>query len=473
MLGMVNTLVPGVSTLTDTVRYFSMYWAIGEFADRKKCDASESLTLIRRAEVALAWASLLEPVSGRGLHGADTLGGLLKKGKTDGLADTGPGSYSPRTWGYWSQYKGSAVVLGLATTERDALRSGPRECPAAIRDMFRPLLEIVDSRSPTHDDVQTIRYLADIGPTSADIPAMRKLMTAGVNTGGPSAAITGNDRTRRSTLRILARSVQLNPGHPGWSDFLTAGVAYGEHIDQDPVLLDESDRAQAWRGLLLRRLSVGSWRILWSALVDRVRDQRDPMTRSQLHDWISDKLPAVTVEDYLANCPDTVDLAGLPAPAEDTVAATKADVIEAAITVLLLGSLRTEQLTGRALAGFGGGSPSRRLFLDPWWVAARRREYLTHPMNELGRVLVDDMLAQSRRVSLRKMRIRSDGRMILPTKLHEREGWYFAGRREGSGNVGLRAHQLGTIGTQLGLFGEVEGKPVVTDVGCEYLDLPS
>ena len=61
------------------------------------------------------------------------------------------------------------------------------------------------------------------------------------------------------------------------------------------------------------------------------------MTRSQLHDWISDKLPAVTVEDYLANCPDTVDLAGLPAPAEDTVAATKADVIEAAITVLLLG----------------------------------------------------------------------------------------------------------------------------------------
>ena len=154
---MVNTLVPGVSTLTDTVRYFSMYWAIGEFADRKKCDASESLTLIRRAEVALAWASLLEPVSGRGLHGADTLGGLLKKGKTDGLADTGPGSYSPRTWGYWSQYKGSAVVLGLATTERDALRSGPRECPAAIRDMFRPLLEIVDSRSPTHDDVQTIR----------------------------------------------------------------------------------------------------------------------------------------------------------------------------------------------------------------------------------------------------------------------------------------------------------------------------
>ena len=102
----------------------------------------------------------------------------------------------------------------------------------------------------------------------------------------------------------------------------------------------------------------------------------------------------------------------------------------------------------------------------------RRREYLAHPMNELGRVLVDDMLAQSRRVQLRKMRIRTDGRMILPTKLHEREGWYFAGRQRAQAMSVCERTNYGTSAPSRGL-GEVEGKPVVTDVGCEYLDLPS
>ena len=68
-------------------------------------------------------------------------------------------------------------------------------------------------------------------------------MAAGVSAGIllRSPATTG----RTGTLRILARWVQLNPGpSPRMEDFLTPR-RYGQYIDQDPVLLDESDRAQA------------------------------------------------------------------------------------------------------------------------------------------------------------------------------------------------------------------------------------
>ena len=54
---MVDTLVPGVSTLTRSARYFSLYWALADYAGRHDLDAAACRQLVLRSEVALAWLS--------------------------------------------------------------------------------------------------------------------------------------------------------------------------------------------------------------------------------------------------------------------------------------------------------------------------------------------------------------------------------------------------------------------------------
>ncbi|PRC54462.1 hypothetical protein C6A85_48640, partial [Mycobacterium sp. ITM-2017-0098] len=76
MLNRVSLLVPGVTSLTTIARYYSFYWALAEFAGAGELDTSGCRALVRNAEVALAWASVLDPdsgdLSGDGrMHGAD------------------------------------------------------------------------------------------------------------------------------------------------------------------------------------------------------------------------------------------------------------------------------------------------------------------------------------------------------------------------------------------------------------------
>ncbi|PRC46223.1 hypothetical protein C6A85_91170 [Mycobacterium sp. ITM-2017-0098] len=146
--------------------------------------------------------------------------------------------------------------------------------------------------------------------------------------------------------------------------------------------------------------------------------------------------------------------------------------VEAWIGILLLGAFRLEHFEGEVLSAFLGGSAHRRVYLDPHWVHGQYTEYRSRSLGDFACALVDDMLAQSHRVALRKMRVESNGQMILPTKLHEREGRWFAESPEGAGNIGVRADQVGQICTQLGIFSTSDDVPTVTPVGRELLGLP-
>jgi hypothetical protein len=278
--------------------------------------------------------------------------------------------------------------------------------------------------------------------------------------------------TRRATLRILARAVQLRPDAGSWTGALRESVAHGDAVRSDPVLTTEQ-RALAWRGVLLRHHSVGAWRYLWASLVDEVRTAGGSATRADLHAWISAAVPATTVRSFLADCPATTDAAGDPRPAEQEVIDGRPP-LESDLAVLLMGGRRLDELTGRALAGFlGRGSRGRGQFLDPRWVAFRHREHHDRPLAERARAFVDDMLAQSRRVALRKLRVEANGRMTLFTRLHERNGRYFADEPEGSDNVGLRIPQLGFLAEQLGLLVDGPEEMAVTPLGAELLELHS
>jgi hypothetical protein len=162
VLRMVNVLVPGVSTLSESARHDALHWALAHLCGTVGYDASMCRTIVRRAESALAWASLVNPETGEltgpaTMHGADTVRRLLAQAPADQVRDLLPDSYSPRSSGYWSQHKGPAKTLGIAGTDKNALRPGRRPCPPQLRDMFAPLFAIVTHRQ-SNPQISSISY---------------------------------------------------------------------------------------------------------------------------------------------------------------------------------------------------------------------------------------------------------------------------------------------------------------------------
>ncbi|RAV08196.1 hypothetical protein DQP55_19710 [Mycolicibacterium sp. GF69] len=471
VLRMVSVLVPGISTLSDSALHFALYWALADFASAHDSDAAGCRTLIRRAESALAWASLISPttgdLSGPGhLHGADTVRKLLADGLADRLSEVGAQTYSDRVAGFWSQYIGPATTVGLVTTDKNALRVGRRRCPDAILDMFAPLTEIIAARPVTSDDLPDILPIAHGGPSAPYVAPLREVMTA-----SGAAEWTGDDQTRRATLRIFCRAVQLQPGQSDWRRVAYDGIAYGEQLTSDVIFQQEGARAAAWRGLLLRHRFVGAWRLWWARLVDEVREAPEPVQRNELHDWVREQMPEGQLGAFLADLPPTVDAASHPLPAEDDLA--ERGELEKALATLLLGARRLGELEGEALAAFRGGRQApRRAYLDPLWVGSRASEASHETVRDFASLIVDDMLAQSHRIALSKLEVTAGGRIVLPTKLAEREGRYFALGTEGAYNIGFRAESLGRIAHQLGMLSSDADGFAVTEVGSSVMGLP-
>lgn len=475
VLSTVGLLMPGVTSLTTIARYYAFYWALAEFADSRDLDVSACRSLVRNAEVTLAWASAIDPASGnltgpRSMHGADAVVRLLQLGRAEHLARVGAGSYSERSWGFWSQYGGSSVVLKIAATDKYAIRRGTRSCPTRVKQMFEQMLQLCAVRPPDAADIDDYVALTTMNEASPDIEPLRELLSATVMRVHDPNDWLPSDIMRRSTLRILARSAQISPNSKGWQFTLTDGVAYGDRIDNDLVFVEERRQAEAWRGMLLRRHSVGAWRRLWSALVAEVLRAAEPATRDELHEWIRGQVGSGSVSKFADNLPP-VQAGGHPSPAEEIVYENYSGV-EAWIGVLLVGAFRLAHLNDEVLSAFLGGSARRRVYLDPYWVHGQYTEYQSRSLGDFACALVNDMLAQSHRVALRKMRIETNGQMILPTKLHEREGRWFAESEEGGANIGVRANQVGQICEQLGMFAQSQGAPAVTFEGRECLGLP-
>ena len=467
---MVSVLVPGISTLSESALHFALYWALADLASSNQYDSATCQNLIRRAESALAWASLVSPdtgdLTGPGhLHGADTVRRLLADGLADRLSEVGPESYSERASGFWSQYKGPATTLGVVVTDKNALRQGPRQCPEAILGMFAPLLDIIVNRPITGDDLSDVLPIAHAGPTAPFIAPLRKVVAA-----AGAGDWTGDDQTRRATLRIFCRATQLQPGQHDWRRIAYGAIAYGHQLAIDTVFQQEGGRAAAWRGLLLRHRFVGAWRLLWARLVDEVREAADPMRRDQLHDWIRGQMPEGQLAAFFSDLPPVADAAGHPRPAEDDLAGR--GEIETAMATLLLGARRLGDLDGEALAAFRGGRQAPlRAYLDPLWVSTRAAAASKGTTQDFAALIVDDMLAQSHRIALSKLEVTADGRIELPTKLAEREGRYFALAAEGAYNIGFRAETFGSIARQLGVLSYDDGF-TVTDLGRTTMGLP-
>ncbi|MGW3520208.1 hypothetical protein [Streptomyces hydrogenans] len=467
---LVDRLVPGVSSVTKYARYYTLYAAVAAEAGRRSLDAVECRALLRRAEALLAAAQISRSPDGipAGLfpHGHDGVRPALSP--DDGLdLDRAARDYSPRAWGFWSQYTAPAQILGIVEAGGEGLRPGRHPCPAEVRELFAPLLALAAAGRPAARPAE----LAEAGraalgePCEAEREWLAALLTATAGGAHRADAWEATDRTRRATLRVLARSVVLHGGDsPAMA--LRETVAFGPLLAEDPVL-SAIPEAAAWRGLLLRHYSVSAWRRLWADLVAEVGADDGPdgardRSAADLRDWLCDRVPDGTVARALDELGPVQDHFGHPLPVERQLLDDRGraepwrDVL-----VLLTGGLRarraetgthpTDRRSAAVRRAFLG---DRKEFLDPRWTAGLLREYEFRPARDLASRLVDDMLAQSRRVALRKLRVdpRTGGYRLF-SRLHLRDDdRYYRLGEESKAEIGLRVHPLASVARQLGLL---------------------
>ncbi|MGW2089788.1 hypothetical protein [Streptomyces sp. NPDC001880] len=457
-----------MSSVTKYARYYALYAAAAAEAERRDLDAQSCRDLLRRAEVLLAAVQIARSPGGipDGLfpHGHDGVHPRLSA--DDGLdLDRTAGAYSPRSWGFWSQYGAPAQVLGTVEYDRGGIRPGRHACPAEVRELFAPLLALAGSRRTQvrPAELQEAGAAALGESCTAERDWLASLLTAtrdGIHHPGEWQA---TDRTRRATLRVLARAVELRRGD-SYTGALREAVAFGPLLADDPVLSAVPEAAR-WRGLLLRHYSVSAWRRLWADLVTEVGTQDgqnggQDRSAAELRAWLCDQVPAGTVEEAISELGPVHDRAGHSVPLEARLLQEEPAPWRD-IRVLLVGGLRArdgadgthphrDTLFAGVRRAFLG---DRREFLDPMWVEALMREYCDRPVRDLASRLADDMLAQSRRVALRKLRYDPQtGGLKIFSRLHMRNDRYFRIGEESRAEIGIRIPQLGSIGRQLGLF---------------------
>ncbi|GAA4061873.1 hypothetical protein [Actinomadura miaoliensis] len=479
ILRVVELLVPGISTVTRYIRYYALYSALAAHAARQGLDGAACQRLLRRCEVVLAGVSLVHdhPERWPGMaHGIDrvrlSLGDQLELQPVAGVADK-ERSYSPRPWGFWAQYGGPSTTLGTISIDDGALRPGRHACPVEVRELFTPLVRAADS-----DLLPTARLgeLASLAMQAADLPEvpwLRGLFTAKREGRHDPQTWEPDDRRRRATFRMFGRATLLHGSQAGgnWEECVRSAVAFGDQVENDPVL-SALPHVLGWRGLLLRNYSVSAWRRLWAGLVRSIGSAEGEADRShdELRAWLVDEMPDASLRVVLNELPDTM-AGGHPAPAERQVLETAGDRRDPLVNVklLLLGGLRERDLTGEARATFLGTSND---ILNPLWVSRLIVDHIDRPMHDLAERLVDDMLTQSRRVALAKMRPDGSGRMRVFSRIHERGGRYYKTGDEGDGDIGTRLHQVADFARQLGLVALADdGTATVTPLGLELLEV--
>jgi hypothetical protein len=254
--------------------------------------------------------------------------------------------------------------------------------------------------------------------------------------------------TRRQTLRVLSRCVQLTEVREVSQD-VSGFLAYDTAVSSDPVLNGTLITAQ-WRGLILRNHSVGAWRELWAWLVNGI----DGLTsRDTLGDQFADALSDQAVVSFSEDLPPTRTADGWPAPAELDADLAEADWPEWCLGILLLGARRSSELAGHELSGFQGTDPNDVFEeLSPAWLAVQVDVWRDRPVRDFARWLAEIMINRSQRLASRKTRPDKNGVLKVPSRVYLRDGFIFRDSPETGGRPSLRLGQLAGVLAGVGLL---------------------
>lgn len=454
-------LLPGTTTVTTLARYYSLHAFLATVAEDRGLAWDDAIDLLRRCEIVAAGATIVAPPKpgDEKPHGYDT---IRPRMDADGHLDVAglsarPGGYSDQRSGFLPAYIGSENDLGLIVGNR--LIPGPRADRTVLAEAFDGLADLASKDRVEFGELEAVPHLSiNSLAVAADGPWLARVL-CGVDQPNANA----NDEVRNDTARLLARALLIDPVGSPLESFRRL-VMYGPALAEDPIA-SQLPVAMAWRGCLFRHQSVGAWRILWHWTVDQIVGETEP---NELVDRMAAALPDGTLTDFLAALPATVDAGSHPLPAEDDLRGQELAPPTLALGILALGAQRFDELTDRARDGFADSRPT---VLSPLWMRNWLADRQHQAMRAVAADLVDVLLDRAKRVAFRKMRIRPDGTIWLPTRVHERNGLLYAVGRETARNVGIRLEQYARILTSLGVLEQSAGTTVVSDLGVELLEV--
>lgn len=438
----VTRLVPGVTTVTVHARYYTLHGLVAYQANEDSLTLPDAQNLLRRCEVVMGAASLVDEAPEARLYGKPHGFAAMHQVSAGGDLDVDEVSrrdaYSTSAWGFRGPYLGAERILGIIA-RGSTWKPGKRYDQNAVRAALESLFELAAQHTVT------AAQLRQVAPQISIYRCAHA--TDGLWLGGLLCdAETAQDRRRRTTLQLIARVIDTHAAE-SLNESIIQAVAFGNFIATDPVV-SGSDESAMWRGVLLRNFSVGAWRRLWAWLVDQVYDGV-ALTDSALEDRFAEELPTATVDEMLAALPSLADAEGNPVPAEQMIRTEPVTKVHRELQILACGALRSEELQGITRTVFTRATGDD---LDPVWMRERLRHSGPQSVRDFGRELVRDVLAKSRRVSLSKAEVRNDGTLWIPSRLHQRGEELVATAREGRGDVGTRLPQLASIAAACGIF---------------------
>ena len=141
----VTRLVPGVTSVTVHARYYALHGLLAHQAAEENLSGPEAQTLLRRCEVVMGAASLVDDSAtatfyGRP-HGADAMQQVSSGGNLDVDAVSCRGAYSSSDWGFRGPYLGAERVLGIVDAGT-TWKPGKRFDHNAARPVLGALLEL-------------------------------------------------------------------------------------------------------------------------------------------------------------------------------------------------------------------------------------------------------------------------------------------------------------------------------------------
>jgi hypothetical protein len=286
----VGDYVPGLTAVTAHARYYSLHpWVAAQAADAGLDDAGVA-DLLRRVEVTVAWASSHHESHHAELpaaHGRDALVRHISGGTLNLAAASQQGQYSPRRLGFLeSAYSNPENTVGVLLA---GPRAGPRFSSAARAGTGANLIGLLDTARANEltegdgRDGAAAGWCVCCARLGDEGAWLRDLFAA--NLPGPSA-MRGEDKTRRHTLELLARSIAHQGAGPppadstpeaeagaeptGTEAILRQALLFSGPLEQSPAAEGLVEFAEHWRGLLLRHYTVTAWRRLWADVVNTV-----------------------------------------------------------------------------------------------------------------------------------------------------------------------------------------------------------
>lgn len=447
----VESLLPGVTTVTPHARYYSLHAYVATLGADRGFQPTE---ILRRCEVVFAAVSILHarraPDAHRGMsqaHGHDKIVDSLSDGVLHVAELAAPRSYAQAQRGFLGPYLASERSLGLVFADDRGIYPGEGADQSVLQRAFEGLLELARLDDIPLSVLEDRPSLCLCGEQAAEREWLRSVMF-------PALTVTeksGADR-RSQTSRMLCRLI-------GMFEPEDVSNTLSRKLIADPQTYDDPQLrglpiVPAWRGVVLRRWYTWAWRDLWRWLVNENVTGAVPV--AQLHGALAEQLPERSVAQFRRNLPPGM-VKGSLKDAEYDVSLDELGIGARNLAWLIIGAGRSGQLGEHVGPYFEGAERERRNYeLTPTWLQDFLDQRNDRSIRDVAVELTGILIARSQRIALAKSTFKN-GQWRVPTRLTVRDRYAFRDANEGGGPVSLRWDQLTQVMCGLGMVKRVRG----------------